>query len=149
MSPAEILRKICKDVQIEPNLLTVNGQTLNPGANIKEGARADISAVGLWQRLEKAFIDIQVFNPNAKTNIEMGEINKMHSNQEDKKKKDYNQRVIQVEKGTFSPAIFSCNGGASKETNKLLKLIAGKLAEKLGEEYSVTISFLRRKISYA
>ena len=79
--------------------------------------------------MEKAYIDIQVFNPNAKTNVEMGEISKMYSNQEDKKKKCYNQRIIQGENGTFSPAIFSCNGGASKETNKLLKHIAGKLAE--------------------
>ena len=121
----EILREICKDVQIEPNLLPVNGQTLNTGANIKEGARLDISAVGLWQCLEKVFIDIQVFNPNAKTKVEMGEISKMYSNHEDKKKRDYNQRIIQVEKGTYSPAIFSCNGGASKETNELLKHIAG------------------------
>ena len=66
----------------------MNGQTLNSGANIKEGARLDISAVGLWQCLEKAYIDIQVFNPNAKTNVEMGKISKMHSNHEDKKKKD-------------------------------------------------------------
>ena len=65
-----------------------------------------------------------------------------------KKKNDYNQRVIQVEKGTFCPAIFSCNGGASKETNKLIKHIAGKLAEKRGEEYSVTISFLRSRIAF-
>ena len=78
----------------------------------------------------------------------MGEVSKMYSNHEDKKKKDYNQRVIQVEKGTFSPAILSCHGGASKETNKLLKHIAGKLAEKRGEEYSVTIRFLRRRITF-
>ena len=80
--------------------------------------------------------------------IEIGEISKRYSSHEDKKKKDYNQTVIQEEKGTFSPAIFSCNGGTSKETNKLLKHITGKLAEKRGEEYSVTISFLRRRISY-
>ena len=98
--------------------------------------------------MEKAFIDIQVFNQNAKTNIEMGEISKMYSNHEDKKKRDYNERIIQVEKGTFSPAIFSCNGGTSKETIKLLKHITGKLAEKQGEEYSVIISFLRRRISF-
>ena len=84
---AEILRENCKDDQIEPNLLPVNGQTVNSGANVKEGARLDISAVGLWQRLEKAYIDIQVFNPNAKTNVEMGEISKMYSNHEDKKNK--------------------------------------------------------------
>ena len=145
---AEILREICKDVTVEPHLLSVKGQSLNSGANLSDGARLDISAVGLWQRMEKVFIDVQVFNPNAKTNVEMGEISKMYSNHEENKKKLYNQRVIQVEKGTFCPAIFSCNGGASKETSKLLKQIAGKLAEKRGEEYSVTIGFIRKRIAF-
>ena len=49
---AKILREFCKDVQIEPCLLPANGQALPSGANIRDGARADGSAVGLWQHLE-------------------------------------------------------------------------------------------------
>ena len=80
-----------------------------------DGVRLDISVVGLWQHLEKVHIDVQVVNPNAKTYIEMGEISKMYSNHKENKKKLYNQRVIQVEKGTFCPAIFSCNGALQKK----------------------------------
>ena len=39
---------------------------------MKEGTRADISTVGLWQHLERAFIDIQIFNPNAKKPLKWG-----------------------------------------------------------------------------
>ena len=64
------------------------------------------------------------------------------------KKRGYNDRIIQVEKGTFSPAVFSCSGGASPETSKLIKVIATKLSAKRGEHYSATINFLRRRIYF-
>ena len=45
------------------------------------------------------------------------------------KKRSYNARIIEVKKGTFTPAIFSCTGGASPEaTCLLIKTIAAKLA---------------------
>ena len=66
------------------------------------------------------------------------EISKMYSTHKEKKH-DYNKRIIQMKKGTSSPAIFSCNGGTSKETIKLLKHIAGRLAEKRVEDYSFNI----------
>ena len=62
---AKFLREFCKYVQIKQSLLPVNGKVLPSGANIRYGATAVISAVGLWQCLEKAFIDIQVFKQNA------------------------------------------------------------------------------------
>ena len=67
---------------------------------------------------------------------------------EQDKKTQYNDRVIEVEKGTFTPVIFSCRGGVSKEASRLLKAIAQKLAEKRNESYSTSISFIRRRISF-
>ena len=44
--------------------------------------------------------------------------------------------------------MFSCSGGASPETSKLLKAIAEKMAVKRKEHYSVMINFLRRRLSF-
>ena len=52
---AETLKVVCKDVRIEPQLLPVTGEVLPAGSNIQDGARSDISAVGLWQPLSRAF----------------------------------------------------------------------------------------------
>ena len=86
------------------------------GSNVSDGARADVSAIGLWQPLNKAFIDVKVFNPLATSNAarDLGDIYRDH---EKAKKRCYNSRIIEVEKGTFTPAIFSCSGGTSPEAS--------------------------------
>ena len=144
---AEVLKEICKDVQIEPQLLPITGEVLPPGSNVADGARADVSAVGLWQPLNRAFLDIRVFNPHAPTNAAK-EIDQMYSHHEKEKKRQYNSRIIEIEKGTFTPVIFSCSGGASPETTRLLKVIATKLAKKRCERYSMMVNYLRRRINF-
>ena len=94
--------------------------------------------------MNRAFIDVEVFNPHAPSNA----LEKMYITHEQEKKRKYLARILQVEKGTFSPAIFSCSGGACLETSKLLKIIATKIAIKRKENYSVMMNFLRRRISF-
>ena len=144
---AEVLKEVCKDVKVEPQLLPVTGEVLPAGTNIADGARSDVSAVGLWQPLNRAFLDIRVFNPHALSNAAK-EIDQMYLHHELAKKREYNARILEVEKGTFTPVVFSCSGGASPEASRLLKEIAMKLSRKRGEKYSVTINFLRRRISF-
>ena len=144
---AELLQEICGDVKVEPQLLPVTGEVLPASANDEDGARADVSAIGLWQPLNRAFLDIVVFNPHAQSNAAK-DLNQIYTSYERIKKRKYNERILQIEKGTFSPAVFSCSGGASPETSKLMKAIALKLSVKRGEKYSVTINFVRRRISF-
>ena len=65
---AEILQEVCKDVCVEPQLLPVTGEEFQARANTADEARADVSAIGLWQPLNRAFIDVKVFNPLASSN---------------------------------------------------------------------------------
>ena len=44
---AELLEQVCKDVRVEPRLIPVTGETLPPSTNTNDGARADVSAIGL------------------------------------------------------------------------------------------------------
>ena len=144
---AEVLSEVCKDVKTEPQLLPVTGEVLPAGSNTADNARADVSAVGLWQPLDRAFLDVKVFNHLAQSNAAV-DLQKVYSQHEQSKKREYNARVLQVEKGSFTPVIFSCSGGASSEATKLLKTIALKLAVKRKESYSVTMNFLRRRLSF-
>ena len=44
-----------------------------------------------------------------------------------KKKKKYNQRVIQVDYGTFTPLVFNTDGGMGPEATKYHKRVAEKI----------------------
>ena len=105
------------------------------------GARLDVSARNLWSPLAKAFIDVRVFNPQAKANWEKS-IPQMYKSHEEEKKQGYLPRVLQVEKGTFTPAVFSTSGGMGKEADRLLRRMAERMSIKRGENYSSVVSFL-------
>ena len=72
----------------------------------------------------------------------------MYSHHEKSKKREYSARILEVEKGTFSPVIFGCHGGASQETIKLMKVITMRIATKRKEEYSTVMNFVRRRVSF-
>ena len=76
---------------------------------MSEEARLDISARGLWSALDKTFLDVRVFHPGADSNT--GKLSKVYKKHEAEKKRVYNERVIQVEKATFTPLVFSTTGG--------------------------------------
>ena len=72
----------------------------------------------------------------------------MYLHQEREKKREYNARILEVEKGTFTPLIFSCTGGASLEATNFIKALALKVSNKKLEEYSHVVSFIRRRIRF-
>ena len=61
---AEMLRMVCNDVELEPVLQEVTGETLNHGANKAPDAPLDIHARSIWERQRSAFFDVRVCNPN-------------------------------------------------------------------------------------
>ena len=111
---------MCSDVEVEPPLLPLTGEKLLKGSITSPGTRLDASVRNLWSPLAKAFIDVRVFNPQAKSNWEK-RIPQMYKSREEEKNQGYLPRVLQVEKGTFTPAVFSTSGGMGKEADRLLR----------------------------
>ena len=143
---ANMLGEICFDVEIEPNLLPLQGESFaNKTTSTEDDARLDIKANGLWDsRFTKTFFDVKIFNPFAKScpkNIEDA-----YSYHENIKKLKYEPRVINVEKGTFSPLIFSCTGGAGPSATRVIKQVASKLSLKNDDSYA-NITFIRTSAS--
>ena len=143
---AEILREVCREVKIEPELIPIDSDfNINPSENSADKARLDVSSVGLWSPLQRNFMDIRVFNPNAPSYQETS-IQSLYKDHERRKKAAYNSRVIQVEKSSFTPMVFSTFGGMGVECNRALQKAACMLADKRKEKYSDVMGHISTKI---
>ena len=52
------------------------------------------------------------------------------------RKREYQERINQVDNGSFKPMILASTGGTGDEMDVALKVLGGKLAEKNNEVYS-------------
>ena len=64
------------------------------------------------------------------------------------KKRKYQQRVLDVEMGSFTPLVFGTNGGMGADYNCFLKRLAEKISEKHEEPYHITITWIRTMLSF-
>ena len=55
----------------------------------------------------------------------------------------------EVERGTFTPLVFACSGGAGLASTVFLKRLASMLADKPDMPYSQAIGWLRCIVSFA
>ena len=138
----------CRDVVTEPLLLPTAGVTLPPGSNTADNARADVSARSIWNPLERAFLDVRVYHAQAPSNRNLKTIPRMYSHHEEQKKRAYNARILEVERGVFTPLVFSTSGGMGEEAKTLFKRVAAKMANKTGQKYSETITFIRKRLRF-
>ena len=143
-----LLSDVCKDVVIEPPLLELTGENLPSGSITTAEARLDISARSFWTPMDKVFTDVRVFHPHAPTNAKMS-VTRMYKHHEYLKKRAYNARVLQVEKGTFTPLVFSTTGGMGYEAERFVKRLALKMTLKdHTSDYSTIMSFVRRRLRF-
>ena len=141
------LNKVCTDVQAEPHLIPLSNEKFTlKSANKSDEARLDIKAKGFWRKGETAFFDVRVTHVNSKSskNQTTKQIFRRH---EQEKKREYLERVLEVEHGSFTPLIFGTNGGFGDECKRFLTLLAYKLSEKNGDTYGTVITWLRTRLS--
>ena len=143
---AEMMREVCTDVKIEPPLLPLANENLVNG-NQAENARLDVSGNGIWGPMQKTFLDIRVMHPNSPTyvNKEIAQVYKAH---EREKKRTYNERIIQVEKGSFTPIVVSTFGGMGQEAESFHKRLAQLIADKRNETYSHVVNYIRTRLRF-
>ena len=143
------LSEVCSDVCIEPALQPITGETLTGSSAITEdGARLDIAVNGFWGgRYERAYFDVRVFNPHAPSNLQQS-LASTYRRHERIKIRAYEQRVREVEHGSFTPLVMSLSGGCSNAANVCYKRLASMLAEKWDQSYSSTLAWMRCKLSF-
>ena len=141
----ELMKEVCRDVKIEPELLPIGEQEMS--GNVADRARLDVSGVGVWGEHERTFLDIKIFHPNCQSYVDM-DIGKAYVHHQNVKKHDYKERVLNVERGSFTPIIFSTTGGVGPEANRHHKRIAQLMEMKRKGEYSQIIQYIRTRLRF-
>ena len=127
---AELLSHVCCNICLEPGLQKLNDEHFQlRSANIDDNARLDISANGFRERSERAFFDVWVFNSFAPTNLKHP-LESSYCLHEMKKRRQYDERVLKVEQGSFTPLVFSTSGGMGRQATVFFKRLASLLAGK-------------------
>ena len=104
---------------------------------------------GFWgSRFERAFFDVRVFNPYAPSN-RRSSLQTCYRNHEMIKKRHYDQRVREVEHGTFSPLVFSSTGDMGRIAKTTYKRLAALIAAKNDEPYSITMGYIKCRLSFS
>ena len=126
-------------VEIEPTLQEITNEKI-PG-NTNDQARLDIRARGVWKSGQNAFFDIRLTNVNAISQKHQTVENNLKK-QEKEKKRAYNNRIMNLEHGTFTPLVFSLTGDEGPETSMFHKNIAQKYCGKNEGKYEKVLSLL-------
>ena len=143
---AELMREVCTDVKVEPTLIPLaNPNRVN--GNTSDNARLDVAGNGVWGPMERTFLDIRVMHPNSPSYVNK-DIRQIYEAHEMEKKRTYNERVIEVEKGSFTPILVSTSGGMGNEAEKFHKRLAQLIADKRGEEYSCVVNYIRTRLRF-
>ena len=143
---AELMREVCTDVKTEPHLLPLaNPNRVN--GNTSENARLDVAGNGVWGPMERTFLDIRVMHPNSPSYINK-DIRQVYRSHEMEKKRTYNERIIEVEKGSFTPIVVSTFGGMGQEAEKFHKRLAQLISEKRNEPYSCVVNYIRTRLRF-
>ena len=146
---ADLLQEVCSDVQVEPPLQPLSGEHLSlRTANREDGARLDVAAMNFWSHnRQRTFFDVRVFNPLAQSNNQP--LPTCYRKQEQEKRRHYDQRVREVEHGSFSPLVFNTLGGIGPTASVVFKRISSMIADKIGQSYHSVIRLIRCKLTFS
>ena len=103
---------------------------------------------GFWgSRFERAFLDVRVFNPSARSNRQTSlQATYKHHELE---KRLYEQQVREVEHSAFTPIVLSTTGGMGGAATSFYKRFASMLSEKREVPYSKMMGWICSCLSFA
>jgi len=91
---------------------------------------------------------VRVFNPFARRYTNSKIENCLSSNEREKKRQ-YGERILQAENGTFSPLVFAANGAMGRECTLFYKRLAEMIADKRHETFSKVTNSIRTIICFS
>ena len=102
---ANLRKDLCFDVELKPKLQRLEGESFdNKTTTTEDEARFDIKANGLLEtRFNHTTNDVKIFNHANSCPRTIKEANKLHEAQ---KRLKYEQRIVEVENGSFNLKTF-------------------------------------------
>ena len=133
---------------MEPQLLPVDPKHFKASTNTQPEARLDIAATGLHSTFERTYFDVRVTHPGCQTNI-YKTLPQLYQEQEALKKRTYEERVLEAEKGSFTPLIFSTSGGTGPLCGAFIKKLSSLISDSKNEKYEDVVFHLRVRLRFA
>ena len=97
-------------------------------------------------RFERSYFDVRIFNPSAPSNQPLHSAYRRHDKE---KRREYQQRVHEVENASFTPLIFTTTGGMGDAATQFYKRLANLLSAKHSLSYGIVMGWLRCKLSFS
>ena len=97
----------------------------------------------------KTLFDIRIFHPDAASYAEKPLEQLLLQHERQKNQLEYNERITNVDRGTFCPLVFTTAGATSPECAKLLQRLCGMLAQLDSMHYAQTVWYVRCRLSFA
>ena len=119
---------------------TLEGEIINGLTGVN--AKPDVRARGFWREGQNDFLNVRITNTSSESQRHLTSEN-IFTKHEREKKRQYNNRIMNVEYGTFTPSALSMNGGMVKECLKFHKFVAEKIANKPGCHYEKVLSIIK------
>ena len=94
------------------------------------------------------FFDVRVFYFHAQSYCSL-QIPVVYRNHERQKRSEYEERIREVDKGSFTPLVFSSSGGAGPAATTMLKRLADIYANRMAISYNEAIAWLRCRLAFA
>jgi hypothetical protein len=124
------MKQCYNDVEVEPLLQPLTGERFkHKTANKEDGAKSDLRVRGFWTDAKNAFFDVRVFYSNAPS-YQSKSVESHCKSVALTKKREYEERILHVEHGSFTPLIFPSSGGMGAEATVVLKKLAAEIAVK-------------------
>ena len=102
---------------------------------------------GLLAMRTNVILDIRITNVLSSSQINQP-TKAVFRKHEASKKREYQERVINVENGSFTPLVLGTNGGMGEECRVFMSRLAEKLSARAGETYASTMKYIRTQLSF-
>ena len=93
-------------------------------------------------------MDVRIYNPMAQSHRDQ-DLLSAHKKNEQEKKREYDERIREIEHGTFTPLVFTSSGGMAPLAIRFYATLAQQLAEKKQQPRSCVTAWLRCRLSFS
>src|SRR5579863_3307048 len=144
----ELCAEVCYDVKVEPDLLPLTGEQFDhKTAKVAPDARSDVRVRGFFTKEQNAFFEFRIVYPFASSYLKLAPA-ELYDHVAHLRKMEYEQRINQVDNGSFTPMIILSTGGMGAEMTIAMKHLARKLADKRKESYPAVATLLRCSMAF-
>jgi hypothetical protein len=144
----ELSAEVCYDVKVEPDLLPLTGEQFDhKTAKVAPDVRSDVRVRGFFTKEQNAFFEFRIVYPFASSYLKMNPAD-LYEHVAHLRKMEYEQRINQVDNGSFTPMILLSTGGMGAEMTIAMKHLARKLADKRKEAYPAVATMLRCSMAF-